>query len=219
MWAQVVDGVVYVAECTADTCLDPLADQGERPADVYRSADDGDTWTAVSADSASLGVADAWSQGPEAVSPGDADDGRFEVGGTSIDLSVLDPRGRPADGHPAYGVMSFVQAAPDDEIVLRWYARVTEGQSPVPYLSWFDADGQARWTVSATFAGVPQEDGVLLVTQAYRAEEIPDLFDGPFAAWLPSVVDLRDGTLRPIVEPFLNDPHNRNAVVGIRYLD
>jgi|GEM_PF-3068674 len=220
MWAQVgADGALYVAECSADTCVDPLEERDERPADIYRSMDDGDTWAPFQGETGAVGVADGWSLSPRLVPLEDAEDGRFEIGDVAVDLPALDPRGRFADGYPPYGVLGAVGPAPDGGLLLRWYVRVTEGHSPVSYLTWFDAVGSPRWTASGWFDGVPIEDGVLIATKAYQPAEIPDLFGGPFAAWLPSIVDLRSGTIRPIADPFMDDPHDRNAVIGLRHLD
>jgi hypothetical protein len=34
--------------------------------------------------------------------------------------------------------------------------------------------------------------------------------------WIPSIIEVRDGSVRPILNPFGADPTNRNTVVGVQ---
>jgi hypothetical protein len=217
-WVE--NDVVYIAECTIGYC----GGVGERSSDatitLYRSVDRGTTWESMGAQSVPAGllIADPipanWGiASSRPVAQQTVQDGVWEVNGVELDLRALDPRGVPPEpGTPAYYAWN-VDVDATGRITLQWAVHVRP--QSIFYLSVFDATGKPLVTYESSAGGVWLDADRLIGTVVYDPDGLyqsPDIEYG----WIPSIIDLRDGSVHPILDPFGSDPSNRNTVVGVQ---
>lgn len=210
------EDVLYVFECSTGYC----GGVGEATADasvtLYRSVDDGVTWESLGAQSLPPNAVAArpdpadWGVTRPILAPAQTADGTFEVEGIPIDLTILDDRGLP-DGYLA----SVPEFSSDGRLALRWFVTLPSGTS-IPYLSVFATDGTPIATYSSTYLAAKWLDTDRLVTTIVfdpgGRYQSPDVEYG----WIPSIIDLRNGTVRPLLDAFGSVPLNRNQVMGVR---
>ncbi len=101
-------------------------------------------------------------------------------------------------------------------IALRWSVEVTGGEV-IAYISVFESDGTMLMTYNAFPSVFWLDEDRLIGTAAYDLDGAPAYQspDIPYG-WIPSIIDLRDGSIRPILDPFGGDSSNRNWVVGVQ---
>jgi hypothetical protein len=222
-WVE--DDALYIAECSAGYC----GGVGERTADaaitLYRSVDQGATWESLGTQAVPAGLVVAnpdpadWgitSTLPTAQPTGI--DGVWEVGGVELDLRAIDPRGVPwpRSNVSAYYLYEAVDIDSQGRIAARWQVHVGSNQT-FEYISVFAADGThlvayESWRGSrVAWVGTDR----LVSTIVYDTSgfyQSPNLVHG----WIPSIIDLRDGSVRPILDPFGSEPSNRNTLVGVQ---
>lgn len=207
---------LFVTECTTGVCFGVESSE-DASVSLYHSEDAGETWVLLSTLPGGMAEPADW---VDWLVPGvvpvidwsEADTGLIVVDGVEMVIEALDLRGRSSPDGAAYGVVRPLISGPDGAIV-RWFARVAPEQDPVWYLSVFDQHGAPRATWAARFNGVWLDEDRLLVTAPYGGDSDFPAVGGADYAVLPSVVDIRDGTIHPIVEPFVTI-EGRNAVLG-----
>jgi len=225
-----IDGDVhYIFECSTGYCGGAGEPSDDPTVTLYRSLDDGETWESLGTQPldpdmwwADLQLED-WGVGepsdPKAMAV-EVGHGIFEVQGVTIDLTALDPRGLQSPLWPNYAlVTSSINVSPGGRIAIEWRVRLPFNEVP-QYLSVFEPDGTHIASYEVQWGGPWVDEHHFIVTVAFGYEPFPILpgltIDERQQAWIPSLVDIRDGQIRPIMEPFAENPYNRNTIMSIR---
>ncbi|MCK9494929.1 MAG: LuxR C-terminal-related transcriptional regulator [Dehalococcoidia bacterium] len=211
----IADDTLYIFECSTGYC-GPVADvTSDASVTLYRSVDGGTTWEPLGTqplqeDARVVPDPANWGFTRPGDTPAGSATGLFEVGGIPINLTVLDNRGLLPQGRY---IVSEPEPSDGGRLALRWVADAPFGW--VSYLSIFESDGAHVVTYSGiNDSGAWLDEEHLVATISYWSGgpyRLPDIEYGQ----IPSIIDLRDGTVRPILDPFVDTPSDRNQVMGV----